>query len=688
MTILYIKNEHCTSVEQLKGYFSEDLTPESDTYVDLLDYGRHGDIAKWLGEMGEAEMAECVDAIDTGLSDSAYFVQLKSLITGVIDSNPAPLKLTYEKCFYIGNEDLKIEKSIIHINLPITFTHSINESYKISIKIADNEESLDLNPSDYKTGETKIFKFSLEKPKEPLQTICVLIDNEVYRTINDLPLYQSELLVCYNNYIEKATLITNQGDKLFDTSVEVLFTGELFLIVANIEENKMDFVSTKEIKSLGTYSEAQTPSINYSSYGNGFGQLCISWQSDYFYFIVNNGNCYPRDEFVFDYCKEHKFPYVTLATGFEKRIYNLQQWQQSQIADNGKPVVHTVPGIWGQYIGELNGESIFWCVQSARDGYFNSIIIDSKGKKIRNHPYNSIVVPTWDKNQFIAINGGSKYGMMVFLTTDGNIISRYRLKNRNFYPNIFGETKHSIVFSDEIRYLKSENMLVEYRKINSHFYVITSKFIQDDYSAYYISPRLCSVDTDEVVSVNFDWNGKVENICCGYIALYGNCNRKAIMSPEGKIVFTLNENEDIRLQREYFSNQSIIGKSNTAFIIYCPKTRKYKVVSHDGVLIMEIQTKNDEFVVAYYMRRLYAYSRNEIIYYTHDKERYSTPIGKRRTIKNIEVLSNGYILVEFERAYDLWNFKLASDLSNFELLSVQGDKVCSADRFSIIRAED
>ena len=57
MTILYINNEHCTSVAQLKGYFSEDLTPESDTYYDLLDYGRSGDIAVWLREMDEPELA-------------------------------------------------------------------------------------------------------------------------------------------------------------------------------------------------------------------------------------------------------------------------------------------------------------------------------------------------------------------------------------------------------------------------------------------------------------------------------------------------------------------------------------------------------------------------------------------------------------------------------------------------------
>ena len=45
---LYINYEHCTSLEQLKGYFNESLTPDSATYADLLDYGKHGDIAVFL----------------------------------------------------------------------------------------------------------------------------------------------------------------------------------------------------------------------------------------------------------------------------------------------------------------------------------------------------------------------------------------------------------------------------------------------------------------------------------------------------------------------------------------------------------------------------------------------------------------------------------------------------------------
>ena len=76
-----------------------DLTPGSDIYADLLDYGRPGDIAEWLREMGEAALAANVDAIDTGLSDHAFFAQLKSAIIGIPlpDNDSSSLSATFHR---------------------------------------------------------------------------------------------------------------------------------------------------------------------------------------------------------------------------------------------------------------------------------------------------------------------------------------------------------------------------------------------------------------------------------------------------------------------------------------------------------------------------------------------------------------------------------------------------------------
>ena len=51
MTKLYINGEHCLTLEQLKSYFSQqDLTAKSDTYNDLLEAGKYGDLEQWLQE--------------------------------------------------------------------------------------------------------------------------------------------------------------------------------------------------------------------------------------------------------------------------------------------------------------------------------------------------------------------------------------------------------------------------------------------------------------------------------------------------------------------------------------------------------------------------------------------------------------------------------------------------------------
>lgn len=61
MTILYINNEHCFSVEQLKKYFKTAMNNDSLIRMELLEYGRVGDLVNWLREKGETELAKAVD---------------------------------------------------------------------------------------------------------------------------------------------------------------------------------------------------------------------------------------------------------------------------------------------------------------------------------------------------------------------------------------------------------------------------------------------------------------------------------------------------------------------------------------------------------------------------------------------------------------------------------------------------
>ena len=61
MINLYIDNEHCSSVRQLKQFFKAVTSYDSPIVMDLLEYGRAGDISDWLREKGESELAKAVD---------------------------------------------------------------------------------------------------------------------------------------------------------------------------------------------------------------------------------------------------------------------------------------------------------------------------------------------------------------------------------------------------------------------------------------------------------------------------------------------------------------------------------------------------------------------------------------------------------------------------------------------------
>ena len=96
MTILYINDEHCSSVEQLKLFFKAVPSFDSSIVRDLLDYGRAGDISDWLCEKGEPDLAKAVDNLNDNLGDSEYFSQLTAIFTG---EKVATEKPEFQKCF-------------------------------------------------------------------------------------------------------------------------------------------------------------------------------------------------------------------------------------------------------------------------------------------------------------------------------------------------------------------------------------------------------------------------------------------------------------------------------------------------------------------------------------------------------------------------------------------------------------
>lgn len=200
-------------MEQLKGYFSEDLTLESDIYADLLDYGRHGDIAKWLLEMGEADMASYVDSIDTSLSDSSFYGQLKAAITGLKVSGPdiANLKPTFGKCFSFEGMKCDVKDNEATVSVSFKVLMCVNEAYELSVSSNWGTRAEMINPSNHPEGQIACFVFTLRKrPGKKLGEITVGVDGK-----NVLPL-DSSSSPRFDGKLEESSVSSNNDIISYD----------------------------------------------------------------------------------------------------------------------------------------------------------------------------------------------------------------------------------------------------------------------------------------------------------------------------------------------------------------------------------------------------------------------------------------------------------------------------------------
>lgn len=175
--ILYINNEHCSSVEQLKRYFAENITPESDTYADLQDYGRHGDIAVWLREMGEPEMAGKVGSISGDLNDHAFFAQLKAAILGTEIKADESLKPSFDKCFAFESVKCEVKDNEAKISTSLKVLMSVNEEYELCVSSNWGTRGEMVNPHNYSEGKIITIDFALRKrPGKELGLLSLFVD--------------------------------------------------------------------------------------------------------------------------------------------------------------------------------------------------------------------------------------------------------------------------------------------------------------------------------------------------------------------------------------------------------------------------------------------------------------------------------------------------------------------------------
>ena len=164
MIILYINDEHCSSVEQLKGYFKIGTNYGNPIVMELLDYGRAGDISDWLREKGESELAKAVDNLNDNLGDSEYFSQLTAIFTG---EKVATEKPEFQKCFHVENVATEKDDNEITVSVQLKILSSVNESYELAVRTNWGTKGNIVNPYNFdeRTCKScrKIFKFRSKK---------------------------------------------------------------------------------------------------------------------------------------------------------------------------------------------------------------------------------------------------------------------------------------------------------------------------------------------------------------------------------------------------------------------------------------------------------------------------------------------------------------------------------------------
>lgn len=155
-TILYINDEHCTSIEQLKSYFSQ--LEVGSVFEDMLDYGRHGDITSWLQEKGYSEYAEGMKAIDSGLGDADFIKAMSKVLSG--EESVAIKKKPYKECFSIEEVLIERKGDKAKVILSIMVHKGVNESYEIKVSSNWGTKGELFNPSEQE--ENRLVKKTIE----------------------------------------------------------------------------------------------------------------------------------------------------------------------------------------------------------------------------------------------------------------------------------------------------------------------------------------------------------------------------------------------------------------------------------------------------------------------------------------------------------------------------------------------
>lgn len=176
--MIIIDHSYCTSIEQLKGFFSMSLDANSDIYYDLLDYGRNQDISKWLRENGEDELAVNLDAIDDNLPDSEFFAKMSRVILG--EEVQTPAKPDFSLCLTIEGVQYEETDTGMNISVSLRILETVNENYELMIETEWGTYIEKVNTfNSRKGGVLKYERIFRKRPFKDMENINLYADNKL-----------------------------------------------------------------------------------------------------------------------------------------------------------------------------------------------------------------------------------------------------------------------------------------------------------------------------------------------------------------------------------------------------------------------------------------------------------------------------------------------------------------------------
>ena len=673
MTILYINNEHCTSIAQLIGYFVTPLSISSAIYYDLLDCGRYGDIAQWLREIGEDSIAKKVESINTDLSDSEYINQLGQAITGqkaINCSKPEP-----NKCFKLARTKQTKKGNDLEISLSFKILMSVNENYEIILRSNWGTRAKQINPSEYNEGEVVDFVFDLRKrPGVEFGTAEINVEGykEVFK-INDSiggnehevitynsqekqePIMDSSFLYLINKTFGVFEILNKDGSKVNQLEailiVDYRFQSDMppYLLGLNTADDKLYFISPKQIFCIEDWDNGKL----YTSLAWENPQLCkYSHRSSFF-----EKEVILEDDFK-TFCIKDKFDYSTyysVENGVCKRLSerDIRDFKLQYTIDDSEDIPISVSTITGEkiripgfkaniYLGNDNGVDIFWAAKKCVPGQYRfkeSFIVDFRGNILRYYEYDfglSIggkYILNASNGRFVSISSlnGREVIKVNFDLSDLNISSS------EVEPNIF---KFSDIYNDSYSWfwLVKENVFCE--QYNKDFYCVPTKnynyCIYRRSDNYLIGITQSNLDNsrhpDDIYYAEFNDN-------------FENRINRLFFKNNGDTIYQLKDNESTCMVED--PNKAgcckVCGVSENRIIVNVDN-RFYKILDYNGNEVTRVDFSG--ISDSYHYGKLLYYNGTELGYYDYDGVKHLINYKTREYIIEIKAISSNFLLVK------------------------------------------